>query len=139
MKFTKKFFAAMILSSTLLMTGCGEMNIGTVDLEKVEETPQMKAIIDEGHKKLEDLQNQMITESQGKSEEEMTKAAQEFQRKATGIQQAYDTQLKHKLDTVLAEISEAKKLDAVVESSKNTPVILKGGIDVTEEVVKKLQ
>ena len=139
MKFTKKILAAMILSSTLLMTGCGEMNIGTVDLEKVEEAPQMKAIIDEGHKKIEDLQNQTLTESQGKSEEEQTKAVQDFQRKAAGISQAYDTQLKHKLDTVLAEIAEQKKLDAVVESSKNTRVIYKGGIDVTDEVVKKLQ
>jgi len=139
MKFTKKILAAMILSSTLLMTGCGEMNIGTVDLEKVEEAPQMKAIIDEGHKKIEDLQNQTLTESQGKSEEEQTKAVQDFQRKAAGIQQAYDTQLKHKLDTVLSEIAEQKKLDAVVESSKNTRVIYKGGIDVTDEVVKKLQ
>ena len=139
MKFTKKILAAMILSSTLLMTGCGEMNIGTVDLEKVEEAPQMKAIIDEGHKKIEDLQNQTLTESQGKSEEEQTKAVQDLQRKAAGIQQAYATQLKHKLDTVLAEIAEQKKLDAVVESSKNTRVIYKGGIDVTDEVVQKLQ
>ena len=139
MKFTKKILATMLLSSTLLMTGCGEMNIGTVDLEKVEDTPQMKAIIDEGRKKIEEVQNQSVTESQGKSQEEKAKAEEEFQRKASGIHQAYETQLKHKLDTVLAEISEQKKLDAVVESSKNAPVILKGGIDVTDEVVKKLQ
>lgn len=139
MKFTKKILAAMLLSSTLLMTGCGEMDIGTVDIEKIEDTPQMKAIIDEGHQKLEDLQNQLLTETQDKSEDEMMKAAEEFQRKAAGIRQAYDTQLRHKLDTVLAEISEQKKLDAVVESSKNSPTVFKGGIDVTEEVVQKLQ
>ena len=139
MKFTKKILAAMILSSTLLMTGCGEMNIGTIDVQKVEEAPQMKAIIDEGHQKLSEVQNQLLQDSEGKSEEEQTKAAEEFQRKMTGIRQAYDTQLKHKLDTVLAEISEAKKLDAVIETSQDRPTVLKGGIDVTDEVVQKLQ
>lgn len=139
MKFTKKILTAMLLSSTLLMTGCGEMNIGTIDVQKVEEAPQMKAIIDEGHQKLGEVQNQLLQDSEGKSEEEQTKAAEEFQRKMTGIRQAYDTQLKHKLDTVLAEIAQQKKLDAVVESTKDAPVILKGGIDVTDEVVQKLQ
>ncbi len=139
MKFTKKILAAMILTSTLLMTGCGEMNIGTVDIEKVQDTPQMKTLVDEGHKKIDEVQEQLLKESENKSEEEMTKAAEEFQRKAVGIQQAYDTQMKHKLDTVLAEISETKKLDAVIESSKDAPVVFKGGIDITDEVVQKLQ
>ena len=139
MKFTKKILAAMLLSSTLLMTGCGEVKIGTVDLEKVEDTPQMKAIIEEGHQKLEEIQNQTLADTANKSEEEMQKAVEDFQRKAAGIGQAYDTQLKHKLNTVLAEISEAKKLDAVIETSQDRPTVFKGGIDVTDEVVQKLQ
>ena len=139
MKFTKKICAAMLLSSTLLMTGCGQMNVGTVDIEKVSEAPQMKAILDEGHQKMQELQEQALKETEGKSEEEITKSAEEYQRKAEGIGQAYNTQMKHKLDTVLAEIAEAKKLDAVIESSKDSPVVLKGGIDVTDEVVQKLQ
>ena len=139
MKFTKKIFAAMILSSTLLMTGCGQMNIGTIDVEKIEEAPQMKSILDEGQKKMQELQEQALKETEGKSEEEIAKAAEEYQRKAAGIGQAYNTQMKHKLDTAIAEIAEAKKLDAVIESSKNTPVVLKGGIDITDEVVQKLQ
>ena len=139
MKFTKKILAAMLLSSTLLMTGCGQMNVGTVDIEKVSEAPQMKAILDEGHQKMQELQDQLLKDTQGKSEEEMQKAAEDYQRKAMGIGQAYNTQMKHKLDTVLAEIAEAKKLDAVVESSKDMPTVYKGGIDVTDEVVQKLQ
>ena len=140
MKLTKKFLAATLLASTLLMTGCGgKLNIGYVDIMKIEDTPQMTKIIDEGHQKIAELQEQAEKDLQGKSEEELTKLQEEYQRKARGIQQAYDTQLKHKLDTVLAEISEAKDLDAVIESSADMPTILHGGVDLTDEVVQKLQ
>ena len=139
MNFTKKFFATVILGFTLFMTGCGQMNLGTIDIDKIEDTPQMKAIREEGEQKMQELQDQLLKDTQGKSEEEMQKAAEDYQRKAMGIGQAYDTQMKHKLDTVLAEIAEAKKLDAVVESSKDMPTVYKGGIDVTDEVVQKLQ
>ena len=139
MNFTKKFFATVILGFTLFMTGCGQMNLGTIDIDKIEDTPQMKAIREEGEQKMQELQDQLLKDTQGKSEEEMQKAAEDYQRKAMGIGQAYNTQMKHKLDTVLAEIAEAKKLDAVVESSKDMPTVYKGGIDVTDEVVQKLQ
>lgn len=139
MKFNKKFLATALLASTLLMTGCGQANIGYIDVAKVEETPQMTAIIDEGHKKIQELQEQNKKDSEGKSEEEVAKLQEDFQRKAMGIQQSYDTQLKHKLDTVLDEISKSKEIDVVIESSKDVRIVISGGIDLTDEVVKKLQ
>ncbi len=139
MKFNKKFLATALLASTLLMTGCGQANIGYIDVAKVEETPQMTAIIDEGHKKIQELQEQNKKDSEGKSEEEVAKLQEDFQRKAMGIQQSYDTQLKHKLDTVLDEISKSKEIGVVIESSKDVRIVISGGIDLTDEVVKKLQ
>jgi len=139
MKFTKKLLAAALVASTLLMTGCGQLSIGYVDILKVRDTPQMKTLIEEGHQKLTELSEQAEKEFEGKSGDELTKSQEDFQRRALGIQQAYDTQLKHKLDTVLAEVSEAKNLDAVLESSEDMPVIIKGGVDLTDEVVQKLQ
>lgn len=139
MKFNKKFLATALLASTLLMTGCGQANIGYIDVAKVEETPQMTAIIDEGHKKIQELQEQNKKDSEGKSEEEVAKLQEDFQRKAMGIQQSYDTQLKHKLDTVLDEISKSKEIGVVIESSQDVRIVISGGIDLTDEVVKKLQ
>ena len=53
MKFTKKILAAAFLSSTLLMTGCGQVNIGYVDGARVmEESPQIKAVIEENEQKI---------------------------------------------------------------------------------------
>ena len=139
MKFSKKILATALLASTLLITGCGQVNIGYIDIMKIEETPQMTAIIEEGQQKIKELQEQAEKDSEGKSEEELATMREDFQRKATGIRQAYDTQLKHKLDTVLAEISEQKNLDAVIESSEDMPIVVRGGVDLTDEVVQKLQ
>ena len=139
MKFTKKILATALLASTLLMTGCGQLNIGYVNGAKVQDTPQLKAIIDEGRQKMEELQTQADKDLEGKSDEEKQKISEELQRKAMGISQAYSTQMRHKLDTVLAEISESKKLDVVVDSSEDAPTVHVGGIDITEEVVQKLQ
>ena len=139
MRFSKKILATALLASTLLITGCGQVNIGYIDIMKIEETPQMTAIIEEGQQKIKELQEQAEKDSEGKSEEELATMREDFQRKATGIRQAYDTQLKHKLDTVLAEISEQKNLDAVIESSEDMPIVVRGGVDLTDEVVKKLQ
>ncbi len=139
MNFTKKIFATALLASTIFMTGCGQMNIGYVDGEKVESAPQLQAIINEGEQKLQELQAEAAKELEGKEGEELTNLQSTYQRRAQGIQQAYSTQLRQKLDSVLAEISETKKLDVVVESSKDNPTVFLGGIDVTEEVVQKLQ
>ena len=139
MKFTKKILAALLLSSTLLITGCGQLNIGYVDGAKIEQTPQMKAIIDEGRQKMQELQTQADKDLEGKSDEEKQKISEEVQRKAMGISQAYSTQLRHKLDTALEEISTAKNLDVVLDSSETSPTVPLGGIDVTEEVIQKLQ
>ena len=140
MKFTKKIMAAAFLSSTLLLTGCGQVNIGYVDGEKVmEESPQIKSVIEENEKKIIELQEQAQKELEGKEGEELIKAQSDLQRKLQGINQAYATQLKHKFDEVLADISQKKNIDVVIESSANQPSVMKGGIDLTEEVIQKLQ
>lgn len=139
MNFTRKILMAALLSTTFLFAGCGQLKIGYIDVMKVEDTPQMTAIIEEGQKKITDLQEQVKKDSEGKEGEELNKLQEEYQRKAMGIQQAYDTQLKYKLDSVLAEISKAKELDAVLESPADMPTIFHGGIDLTDEVIQKLQ
>ena len=140
MKFTKKILVAAFLSSTLLMTGCGQVNIGYVDGARVmEESPQIKAVIEENEQKIIALQEEAQKELEGKQGEELIKAQSDLQRKLQGINQAYATQLKHKLDEVLAEMSQSKKIDVVVDSSKEQPLVMKGGIDLTDELIQKLQ
>ena len=144
MKLPKKIMTAALLIASLFMTGCGsQVNIGYVDGSKImNEAPQIKAVIEEGGKKAEEIQNEAQTTLENNpdwTEEEQNKAIMELQRKLQGIEQAYSTQLKYKFDEALAAIAQEKKLDVVVDSSENQPVVLMGGIDVTDEVIKKLQ
>ena len=105
----------------------------------MEESPQIKAVIEENEQKIIALQEEAQKELEGKQGEELIKAQSDLQRKLQGINQAYATQLKHKLDEVLAEMSQSKKIDVVVDSSKEQPLVMKGGIDLTDELIQKLQ
>ncbi len=135
---------AALIVATFLMTGCGsEANVGVIDVEKVmTDAPQIKAIMDEGAQKMAEVQTEAAAEFENNpdwTEEEIAKAQADMQRKIMGIDQAYATQFKYKLNEVLAGIAQEKNLDVVIDSSEEQPLILKGGIDVTDEVIKKLQ
>lgn len=144
MKLPKKIMTAALLVASLFMTGCGsQVNIGYVDGVKVmSEAPQIKAVIEEGEKKAEEIQKEAETTLENNpdwTEEERNTAMVNLQRKLVGINQAYATQLKYKFDEALSVIAQEKKLDVVIDSSESQPIVLMGGIDVTDEVIKKLQ
>lgn len=139
----KNILAAMLIATSLMITGCGQVNIGYVDGQKiVSDAPQIKAIIEESKQKLEEVETEAMAQMEKNpnwTDEEKMKAQGDIQRKIMGINQAYTTQLRHKLDEALGEISKQKKIDAVIDSSKDTPTVLRGGVDLTDEVIKKLQ
>lgn len=98
--------------------------------------------MEECQKKIEEVEKEAQAEFEKNpnwTDEEKMKAQGDIQRKIIGINQAYATQLKHKFDEALNDIAKSKNLDAVVDSSKDQPLILRGGTDVTDEVIKKLQ
>ncbi len=131
-----------MVAASFLITGCGQMNIGYVDGQRVmEESPQIKAVLEEGAKKAEEIRAEAETQLSNPdlSDEEKSKAQADIQRKIIGVNQAYAAQLKQKLDESLAGMCKEKEIDVVVDSSKDQPIILHGGIDLTDEVIKKLQ
>ena len=127
----------------MFTAGCGQTQIGYVDVAKVyEEAPQMKATVDEANKKLEEAQKQAEDELAAKqdlTDEEIEKAFEESNRKLMTLNQMYATQLKQKLDVALGQIAREKKLDAIFENNENQKTVYLGGIDVTEETIAKLQ
>lgn len=138
----KKFLLMITLVAAMLVSGCGEVNIGYLDSEKLMDTPQIKTIREEGESKLQEAETKMIEEITAKQDapdEEKQKVQMEAQRKLMGIQQAYSSQIKQKLDAALADIVKAKNIDIVVDSSEDQKVVFQGGIDLTDEVSKKLQ
>ncbi|MBO4400448.1 MAG: OmpH family outer membrane protein [Selenomonadaceae bacterium] len=105
------------------------------------EAPQIKSIMDEGAKKIEEIQQEAaaLQDNTEMTDEERSKAQSDIQRKLIGVNQAYATQLQHKINETLAGIAQEKKLDVVIDSSESQPVVFEGGVDVTAELIQKLQ
>ena len=64
------------------------------------------------------------------------------------IQKEYKSQIKNTMDKVLAEVSTEKELSAVVPKTlvrsngmqiQKQEFVIQGGIDITDEVIQKLQ
>ena len=77
--------------------------------------------------------------SSGASDEDMQKLQQQMQMKAAGVQQQYAIQIKAKVDAAMDDIVMAKKLDTVVNSNGKDGAGGSGGVDITEDVIQKLQ
>lgn len=141
----KKLIAAMsVILSTVLISGCGgNENIGYVDQKKImTEAPQMIKLVEEGTKKAEDIENEAKTsleQNPDMSDEDREKMLTEFDRKMSGINQAYATQVQHKLDEALTEICKDKNVSVVLDNTGMSKILVTGGIDLTDEVIKKLQ
>lgn len=73
------------------------------------------------------------------SQEDAQKLQMDAQRKLQGINQSYSLQLRQKMDVALGSVSKEKKLDAVVNNSQEQPIAITGAVDVTDEVISKLQ
>ena len=145
MKLSKK--AVVLLASALfsaaLMSGCGKTQIGYIDGSRVmEESPQIKAIVEEGNQKMAETQQeaeQKLKDNPDMSQEDAQKLQVDTQRKLQGLNQSYTIQIKQKIDAVLADIAKQKKLDAVIDSEEKKKTAIMGATDVTDAVIEKLQ
>ena len=147
MKNKKRITAALmsVLCAAALFAGCGKVNVGYVDQNRIQnEAPRIKASIEEMQGKMTEGQKeaeQKLQEasSSGASDEDMQKLQQQMQMKAAGVQQQYAIQIKAKVDAAMDDIVKAKKLDTVVNSNGKDGVVVSGGVDITEDVIQKLQ
>ena len=147
MKNKKRITAALmsVLCAAALFAGCGKVNVGYVDQNRIQnEAPQIKSSMDEMQSKMAEVQQEAEQKFQeaaasGTSEEDMQKLQQQMQMKAAGVQQQYAIQIKAKVDAAMDDIVKAKKLDTVVNSNGKDGVVVSGGVDITEDVIQKLQ
>ena len=142
MNLAKKMAAVALLASSLILTGCGQAQIGSVDVDRVmAEAPRVKTLMTEAEGKIKDAQEKFQKDYEGKelSEEDALKLQMDFQRKLEGINQGYASQIKSRMDVVINEISQEKNIDVVLSNSKNDKTIFQGAIDITDDVIKKMQ
>ena len=142
MNLAKKMAAVALFASSLILTGCGQAQIGSVDVDRVmAEAPRVKTLMTEAEGKIKDAQEKFQKDYEGKelSEEDALKLQMDFQRKLEGINQGYASQIKSRMDVVINEISQEKNIDVVLSNSKNDKTIFQGAIDITDDVIKKMQ
>lgn len=142
MNVIKKLAATALLAASLMMTGCGQGQIGSVNVEKVmAEAPRVKTLMTEAEGKVKEAQEKYQQEYGNKemTEEETAKAQTEYRRKLEGINQGYASQIKSRMDVVIEEISREKNIDVVLNNSSDERLIFHGAIDITDDVIKKMQ
>lgn len=153
MKIKLMLVAAAVALMSVFMAGCGnDTKLGYVDAERVmNEAPQIKTIrenIDSKNKEIEAKEQELYNNKASMSEEDFKKAQMDIQRQYQGISMQYQSQLKNTMDKVLAEVSTEKDLSAVVPKTlvrsngmqiEKKDFVIQGGIDITDEVIQKLQ
>lgn len=143
MNLANKLAATALLASTLLLSGCGQGQIAAVDVDKVmADAPRVKTLMSEAEAKIKDAQQKFEQDTAAKpdmTDEETAKLQMEFQRKLEGINQAYASQIRSRMDVVIEEISREKNIDVVINNSESDKLIFHGALDVTDDVIKKMQ
>ncbi len=143
MNFAKKFAAAALIVSSLMFTGCGQGQIGCVDKNKVmAESPRAKAVTEEAKAEIDKAVaafDEKYPNKESMSEEDAAKAQQELQRELQKIQQKYSAHLESRFNVVVAEVANSKDIDVVIANPANQKLLHQGGIDITDEVISKMQ
>ena len=143
MNIAKKLAAVALIASSLLIGGCGEGKIGAVDVNKVmDEAPRVKTLMEEAQGKITEAQNKYEQDRAAKpdmTEEDALKLQNDLQRKLLGINQGTISQIRSRMDIVVAEIAQEKNIDVVINNSDDQRLIFHGAIDITDDVIKKMQ
>ena len=143
MKYFSAAPAAVLLAASIFTAGCGQVHVGTVDRERVQnEAPQLQSLVAEANTKLAEAQaeaQQRFQANPNMTPEEAQQVQMDAQRKMAGLNQVYSVQLEQKMDAAVQEIVKDKKLDVVMDSSKKYPTVISGGTDLPDEVIQKLQ
>ena len=108
----------------------------------MQEAPQVKALVDEGNQKINEAREEAqksLQDNPDMSQEDAQKTQAQAQQKMASLNQSYQMQLQQKVSAALQDIAKEKKLDVVVDSEKEQPTALSGCVDVTDDVIAKLQ
>lgn len=147
MKLSKKAVVGMVAALTIAVftAGCGEVKIGYINQDRInDECPQIKAATEEWQNKINELQSTAIQDlnamvEAGATEEELMQKQQEYQMKAATMNQQFQAQTRAKVDVAIDEAAKAKELDTVMRSSTEQRTVVSGGVDITDDVIQRLQ
>lgn len=129
----------VMMVSVILLTGCGTEKpsaIGIVDMQKVmTENPKIKQMQEQLNTKAQELTANLEKERAALKPEDFQQKEQLAYAEFMKLKQEFEAQIESQTKKVLEEVAKEKKLGAVIYKNG----MAWGGIDVTEDVLKKLQ
>lgn len=129
--------AAMLVLGAALLGGCGSaQNVGILDANKVmTESPKVKQFQEQLNTKATELGAQLDKDKASMSPDEFKKRQETVSTDFMKTKQEMETQIDNSIKQALEEISKEKKLGVVLYKQG----VAQGGVDITDDVIKKLQ
>ena len=128
-----------VVFAAVLLTGCAAekpSTIGIVDMQKVmTENPKIKQMQEQLNAKAKELTENLEKERATLKPEEFQQKEQAAYAEFMKMKQEFEAQIETQTKKVLEEVAKEKKLGAVIYKNG----MAWGGVDVTDEVLKKLQ
>ena len=128
-----------MMFAAVLLSGCAAekpSTIGIVDMQKVmTENPKIKQMQDQLNTKAKELTENLEKERATLKPEEFQQKEQLAYAEFMKMKQEFEAQIETQTKKVLEEVAKEKKLGAVIYKNG----MAWGGVDVTEDVLKKLQ
>lgn len=138
----KKRWSLVVISlmlATFLLAGCSAekpSTIGIVDMQKVmTENGKIKEMQEQLNKKAQEITAQLEKERTTLKPEEFQQKEQLAYAEFMKLKQEFEGKIQLQIQKILEEIAKEKKLGAVIYKNG----MAWGGIDITDEVLKKLQ
>lgn len=136
-KITKLLILSMLIIS-VLVAGCSGRNsaIGIVDMEKVAaESEKVKTLQTQMQDKIKAAAEELDKDRQALSKEEFDKKKTAKDAELRAESQRMQDELEQAVQKAMAEISKEKSLGAILIKQG----VAQGGIDVTDEVIKRMK
>ena len=128
-----------VMTAALLLSGCAADKpsaIGIVDMQKVmSENAKIKQMQEQLNVKAKSLTETLDKERATLKPEEFQQKEQAAYAEFMKMKQEFEAQIEAQTKKVLEEVAKEKKLGAVIYKNG----MAWGGVDVTEDVMKKLQ
>ena len=138
MKKFSKIIILAVFAISLLVSGCAGRNnaIGVVDMEKVATTSEkVKTLQTQMQEKIKVAAEELDKDRQALQPEEFNKKKVAKDAELRAVSQKMQDELEQEVQKFMGEIAKEKNLGAVLVKQG----VAQGGVDITDEVIKRLK
>ena len=156
MNLNKKSLCALLMVGiiTIFVSGCSNTKMGVVDTERImKESPQIQTITksqtEQYTQKQQELTQKLQNDKANMSDEDYQKSFNAAKAELSAMESQFNSELKTTIDKAMADVSKEKNLSAVVmkdlvqTNQMGQPTkeefVIQGGIDITDDLIQKLQ